>query len=313
MSDKEQNTHCCHSQPVQPAHVTSSAGDLAGKYICPMCPGVVSDVPAPCPVCGMALEQVLAPGTMPSADAGDDPEYRDMRRRFIVSLVFTLPLLVVAMGGMFVGKHLPWLELLLAAPVCLWGGYPFFQRAWRSLQTGNLNMFTLIGLGVFVAFGYSLVATIAPGIFPASFRDASGGVAVYYEAAATIVTLVLFGQVIELRAGEVSHFQALATALSGTVGLGNIAGVAVAVSLGGPGATFWMIAAGFFCISAKFTECALGVKYREEFPDGRVSGGPMYYLSKGLAEKGKAGLGKVLAGLFAIMCIFGCLGAGNMF
>ena len=155
---------------------------------------------APCPVCGMALEQVLAPGTMPSADAGDDPEYRDMRRRFIVSLVFTLPLLVVAMGGMFVGKHLPWLELLLAAPVCLWGGYPFSQRAWRSLQTGNLNMFTLIGLGVFVAVGYSLVATIAPGIFPASFRDASGGVAVYYEAAATIVTLVLFGQVIELRA-----------------------------------------------------------------------------------------------------------------
>jgi AGCS family alanine or glycine:cation symporter len=114
-------------------------------------------------------------------------------------------------------------------------------------------------------------------------------------------------------AGEVSHFQALATALSGTVGLGNIAGVAVAVSLGGPGATFWMIAAGLCGMAAKFTECALGVKYREEFPDGRVSGGPMYYLSKGLAEKGKAGLGKVLAGLFAIMCIFGCLGAGNMF
>ena len=106
-------------------------------------------------------------------------------------------------------------------------------------------------------------------------------------------------------AGEVSHFQALATALSGTVGLGNIAGVAVAVSLGGPGATFWM--------AAKFTECSLGVKYREEFPDGRVSGGPMYYLSKGLAEKGKARFGKVIASLFAVMCIFGCLGGGNMF
>jgi AGCS family alanine or glycine:cation symporter len=114
-------------------------------------------------------------------------------------------------------------------------------------------------------------------------------------------------------AGEVSHFQALATALSGTVGLGNIAGVAVAVSLGGPGATFWMIAAGLCGMAAKFTECSLGVKYREEFPDGRVSGGPMYYLSKGLAEKGKAGFGKVIAALFAIMCIFGCLGGGNMF
>jgi AGCS family alanine or glycine:cation symporter len=114
-------------------------------------------------------------------------------------------------------------------------------------------------------------------------------------------------------AGEVSHFQALATALSGTVGLGNIAGVAVAVSLGGPGATFWMIAAGLCGMAAKFTECSLGVKYREEFPDGRVSGGPMYYLSKGLAEKGKAGFGKVIAVLFAVMCIFGCLGGGNMF
>jgi AGCS family alanine or glycine:cation symporter len=114
-------------------------------------------------------------------------------------------------------------------------------------------------------------------------------------------------------AGEVSHFQALATALSGTVGLGNIAGVAVAVSLGGPGATFWMIAAGLCGMAAKFTECSLGVKYREELPDGRVSGGPMYYLSKGLAEKGKAGFGKVIAALFAVMCIFGCLGGGNMF
>ncbi len=114
-------------------------------------------------------------------------------------------------------------------------------------------------------------------------------------------------------AGEVSHFQALATALSGTVGLGNIAGVAVAVSIGGPGATFWMIAAGLCGMAAKFTECSLGVKYREEYPDGSVSGGPMYYLSKGLAEKGKAGFGKVIAALFAVMCIFGCLGGGNMF
>ncbi len=114
-------------------------------------------------------------------------------------------------------------------------------------------------------------------------------------------------------AGEVSHFQALATALSGTVGLGNIAGVAVAVSLGGPGATFWMIAAGLCGMAAKFTECTLGVKYREEFPDGHVSGGPMYYLSKGLADQGKPMLGRVLAVMFAVMCIFGSLGGGNMF
>ncbi len=114
-------------------------------------------------------------------------------------------------------------------------------------------------------------------------------------------------------AGEVSHFQALATALSGTVGLGNIAGVAIAVSIGGPGATFWMILAGIMGMSLKFAECTLGVKYRNEYADGSVSGGPMYYLSKGLAEKNLAGLGKFLAVFFAICCIAGALGGGNMF
>jgi AGCS family alanine or glycine:cation symporter len=114
-------------------------------------------------------------------------------------------------------------------------------------------------------------------------------------------------------AGEVSHFQALTTALSGTVGLGNIAGVAVAVSIGGPGATFWMILAGFLGMASKFTECTLGVKYRNEYPDGTVSGGPMYYLSKALPERGYGWLGKPLAVLFAIFCIGGSLGGGNMF
>lgn len=114
-------------------------------------------------------------------------------------------------------------------------------------------------------------------------------------------------------AGEVSHFQALATALSGTVGLGNIAGVAVAVSIGGPGATFWMILAGLTGMASKFTECTLGVKYRNEYPDGTVSGGPMYYLSKGLAERGFAGVGRVLAVIFAVFCMLGALGGGNMF
>ena len=114
-------------------------------------------------------------------------------------------------------------------------------------------------------------------------------------------------------AGEVSHFQALATALSGTVGLGNIAGVAIAVSIGGPGATFWMILAGLMGMSLKFAECTLGVKYRNEYADGTVSGGPMYYMSKGLAEKGMGGLGRVLAVFFAVCCIAGSLGGGNMF
>ena len=114
-------------------------------------------------------------------------------------------------------------------------------------------------------------------------------------------------------AGEVTPFQALATALSGTVGLGNIAGVGVAVYLGGPGATFWMILAGLLGMAAKFTECTLGVHYRNEYPDGTVSGGPMYYLSKGLAERGMAGFGKFLAIFFAICCIGGALGGGNMF
>ena len=113
-------------------------------------------------------------------------------------------------------------------------------------------------------------------------------------------------------AGEVSHFQALATALSGTVGLGNIAGVAVAVGIGGPGATFWMILAGLLGMASKFTECTLGVKYRNEYPDGTVSGGPMYYISKGFNELGLPG-GKILAVVFSIFCILGALGGGNMF
>jgi AGCS family alanine or glycine:cation symporter len=113
-------------------------------------------------------------------------------------------------------------------------------------------------------------------------------------------------------AGEVSHFQALATALSGTVGLGNIAGVAVAIGIGGPGATFWMILAGLLGMASKFTECTLGVKYRNEYPDGTVSGGPMYYLTKGFSERGLPG-GKALAVLFAIFCILGSFGGGNMF
>ena len=200
MTGHQEKQHCCHADSAAKPAENPSSEELAGKYTCPMCPGVVSEVPAACPICGMALEQVLAAGVMPSADVADDPEYRDMLRRLLISLLFVVPLMFVAMGGMFGGKHRPLLELTLATPVCLWAALPFFQRAWLSIRTGNLNMFTLIGLGVFVAFVYSLVATLFPSVFPASFRDESGSVAVYFEAAAMIVTLVLFGQVIELRA-----------------------------------------------------------------------------------------------------------------
>ncbi len=132
-----------------------------------------------------------------------------MRRRFRVSALLTVPLFLIAMGesipgrpldGLLPGRVLPGIELLLATPVVLWGGWPFFVRGWQSIVNRSLNMFTLIGLGVGVAFGYSLVAVLFPGIFPPSFRDASGMVAVYFEAAAVIVTLVLLGQVPELKA-----------------------------------------------------------------------------------------------------------------
>jgi len=135
----------------------------------------------------------------------ENPELREMTRRFWVSVVFTVPLLAIAMADMYV-QHtlpagwLPWIELLLATPVVLWGGLPFFQRGWRSVVNRSTNMFTLIAMGTGVAYGYSLVATLAPGIFPPSFREMSGKPAVYFEAAAAIVTLVLLGQVLELRA-----------------------------------------------------------------------------------------------------------------
>jgi len=172
------------------------------EWTCPMHPEIVRDEPGSCPICGMALE----PRTITLDD--DNPELRDMTRRFWISAALTVPLVVFAML-----RHLPgvtllphagswasWIELALAAPVVLWGGWPFFERAWASLINRHLNMFTLIGLGVTVAFLYSLVATIAPQLFPASFRDHGGTVGVYYEAAAAIVTLVLLGQVMELRA-----------------------------------------------------------------------------------------------------------------
>src|SRR6266496_4234782 len=174
------------------------------EYTCPMHPQIVRSSPGNCPICGMALE----PQTITTSDE-DNPELRDMTRRFWISTVLTAPLLAIAMADMlpgmpmpraFAGAWLPWIELLLATPVVLWGGWPFFQRGGASIVNRSTNMFTLIAMGTGVAYFYSVVATIAPGMFPPSFREMGGRPSVYFEAAAAIVTLVLLGQVLELRA-----------------------------------------------------------------------------------------------------------------
>ena len=169
------------------------------KYTCPMHPQIVRDEPGSCPICGMALEPMEV-----GLEESDNPELRDMTRRFWVSAVLTLPLLFSAMAthffGMTFGPWAPWAEFAIATPVVLWGGWPFFERGWRSIVTWNLNMFTLIAIGTGVAWVYSVVAVLSPQVFPASFRGHDGQVGLYFEAAAVIVTLVLLGQVLELRA-----------------------------------------------------------------------------------------------------------------
>jgi len=224
-----------YRQGSTPIHPRSSA-----TYVCPMCPEVSQEKPGPCPKCGMALEPRVptvtkrveytcpmhpeivrpGPGSCPicgmaleprtiTTQEEENPQLRDMTRRFWVGVGLTAPLLAIAMADMlpgmpfrraFPGGWLPWFELLLATPVVLWGGWPFFQRGWASVVNRSTNMFTLIAMGTGVAYLFSLVAVIAPGVFPESFRDMSGAPPVYFEAAAAIVTLVLLGQVLELRA-----------------------------------------------------------------------------------------------------------------
>jgi P-type Cu+ transporter len=174
------------------------------EYVCPMHPEIVRSEPGSCPICGMALEPRVASG-----EEEPNPELTSMTRRFWVSVALTTPILLAAMSAHLPGaplerlisaRALTWVELILATPVVLWGAWPFFVRGWQSIINRSLNMFTLIGLGIGVAYGYSIVAALAPGIFPLTFRDASGQVGVYFEAAAVITTLVLLGQVMELRA-----------------------------------------------------------------------------------------------------------------
>ena len=173
-------------------------------YTCPMHPQIRQPGPGNCPICGMALEPEIA-----TAAEGPSAEYLDMRRRFWIGLVLAVPVLVLEMGGHLVDLHMVvdpkvsnWIQLVLATPVVLWAGWPFFERAWQSLRTLNLNMFTLIAMGTGVAWLYSVVATVTPGVFPETFRGMGGAVAVYFEAAAVITVLVLIGQVLELRARE---------------------------------------------------------------------------------------------------------------
>ena len=186
--------------PANPAP-SEPAGTI---WTCPMHPEVRQDHPGNCPICGMTLEPELV-----SLSDGPDPEYIGMRRRFWICAVLSLPLFVYAMGDLIPGQPFAglaasrwsqWAQLLVASPVVLWGAWPFYVRAVASLRTMNLNMFTLIGLGLAVAYGFSVVATVLPGIFPPAFMDMNGHIAVYFEAAAVITTLVLLGQVLELKA-----------------------------------------------------------------------------------------------------------------
>jgi Cu+-exporting ATPase len=184
--------------------LTVAAPQQKIEYTCPMHPEIVRDAPGNCPICGMGLE----PRTVTLTE-DENHELKDMRRRFWLSVVLTIPLFIIGMGDLIPGgllqrlvspTVLPWLQLILASPVVLWGGWPFFVRFWQSLVNRSLNMFTLIGLGVGMAYGYSIVATLFPDIFPHSFRGHGDTVPVYFEAAAVITTLVLLGQVLELKA-----------------------------------------------------------------------------------------------------------------
>ncbi len=186
------------------ANDTPAPAVPGAQYTCPMHPEIIQDGPGDCPKCGMALEPMTV-----TLEEEANPELIDMTRRFWVSLFLSVPVLVLAMGGLIPGvdfgelighRIAVWAELVLATPVVVWGGWPFLQRGWKSVVTRQLNMFTLIAIGVGVAYLYSLVAVLLPGVFPEAFRTAAGTVELYFEAAAVITTLVLLGQVMELRA-----------------------------------------------------------------------------------------------------------------
>jgi len=194
------HNHATHAH----SQLASPVADASTVYTCPMHPQIRQMGPGNCPICGMTLEPEL-----PTESSGPSAELVDMTRRFWIALILTAPVLALEMGGPMMGLHVPltaetsnWIQLILATLVVLWAGWPFFERAWASLKTRNLNMFTLISMGTGVAWGYSVVATAAPNLFPPAFRSADGSVAIYFEAAASITVLVLLGQVLEMRARE---------------------------------------------------------------------------------------------------------------
>src|SRR6185369_3142738 len=199
MMSREAPGHACaqHSHGYVPTTLEPAEVQPGTIWTCPMHPQIRWDHPGNCPICGMALEPLE-----PTVDETPNPELIDMSRRFKISTLLTFPLVILAFGAELFGwQPLPMstsmlLQLALATPVVLWGGWRFFERLWSSLETRNLNMFTLIGLGVGVAYGYSVAGTLAPQIFPASLRTMDGFVPVYFEAAAVITTLVLLGQVL---------------------------------------------------------------------------------------------------------------------
>src|SRR5829696_5844523 len=212
VQDEPEHHHQAEHHESRHAAVTAQKGKVV-EYRCPMHPEVRRDNPGSCPICGMALEPVVV-----TSDADPDSELVDMTRRFWIAAVLTVPIVLLVMGTHFVdsiAEAVPattsnWIQLVLATPVVLWAGWPFFVRGWASVRTRHLNMFTLIAMGIGVAWLYSVVATVAPGIFPDTFRepgkdmggDMAGAVDVYFEAAAVITVLVLLGQVLELRARE---------------------------------------------------------------------------------------------------------------
>lgn len=203
-AEEDAKKSCCHhdhhGEKAKSAHIPAGADVI---YTCPMHPEIRQNGPGNCPICGMALEPETITG-----EEGENPELTDMRKRFWIALVLTLPVFALEMGGHIFNVHhyinaavSNWIQLVLATPVVLWAGKPFFERGWQSLKTRNLNMFTLIAMGTGVAWIYSIVATFTPDIFPETFQK-NGAVAVYFEAAAVITLLVLLGQVLELKARE---------------------------------------------------------------------------------------------------------------
>ncbi len=197
-----EETPACHGHRETTGAAPSAA--VAGQYICPMHLEIVADGPGDCPICGMALEPAVV-----TVEEAPNAELVDMTRRFWVGAALSAPLLVITMGELIPGLATllrgawnPWAQAALASPVVLWAGAPFFVRGWRSVVSRHLNMFTLIAIGTGAAYLYSLFAVLAPGVFPAGFRGESGAVGLYFEAAAVIITLVLLGQVLELRARE---------------------------------------------------------------------------------------------------------------